>query len=128
MTGSGLQGWHVSLFVSFGIALIVVIEWIIAAALRGGRSQPQTPKARLVDNRVRAGLLVLLSAVAVVIVAVGLLGPSLADQLAGVTAAVLGVVTMALAYLSYQESLKLSAQIRAAAESKDVQSEENRAT
>lgn len=114
MTDSGLQGWHVPLFVSAGLGLIVVIEWAISRlAGRGAEPQRQDVKGQLVDSRVRAGLLILLTAVAVVIVAVSMLGPSLADQLAGVTAAVLGVITLGLAYLSYQESLKLSARLRA---------------
>jgi hypothetical protein len=117
MTDSGLQGWHVSLFVSAGIGILVLIEWsIVRLFRRDGEPARRDVQGQLVDSRVRAGLLVLLTAVAVVIVAVSMLGPSLADQLAGVTAAVLGVITLGLAYLSYQESLKLSAQLRAAAD------------
>lgn len=117
MTESGLQGWHVSLFVSAGIGIIVLIEWsIVRLFRRDGETTRRDVRGQLVDSRVRAGLLVLLSAVAVVIVAVSMLGPSLADQLAGVTAAVLGVITLGLAYLSYQESVKLSARLRATAE------------
>ncbi|MFC7535002.1 hypothetical protein [Actinoplanes sp. GCM10030250] len=157
MTDSGLQGWHVSLFVTL---LVLLIQWLAHQVLPAGRSgaatgvrpagksqaagraagEPETTEPRrreLAGKRLRAGYLAALGAIAVVIVAVSLLGPTLADQLAGVTATALGSITLWLAWLSYKESVKLSAMIQTGATPEEIetgaktetdQSTRNRAT
>jgi hypothetical protein len=129
MTDSGLQGWHVSLFVTLAI---LVIQWLVHLVLPAARSEPEPetrpapPQQRdVVNKRVRAGFLAGLGAVALVIVAVSLLGPALADQLAGVTATTLGGISLWLAWLNYKESVKLSSMIQTSVPEKD---QEKRAT
>jgi hypothetical protein len=118
MTGSGLQGWHVTLFVTAAITLIATIEWLINAppwkrpALEDQGLDDRQARGYVLTKRLRAGLLALLALVAVVIVPVGMFGPTLADQLAGVTAVPLGGITLILAYLSYRESREMSALLR----------------
>ncbi|GIF37519.1 hypothetical protein [Actinoplanes xinjiangensis] len=122
MTGSGVQGWHVTLFVTAAITLIATIEWLINAppwkrpSLTGHGLDPRQARGYVMTKRLRAALLVLLALVAVVIVPVGMLGPTLADQLAGVTAVPLGGITLILAYLSYRESREMSALLRNSAD------------
>ena len=113
MTGGfELQAWHVSLFAAAAILIIEVIVWTVLR-LRP-RSQPVDEQERLSNKRLRTGGLILLAIVAVVM-AVAALGPNLADQLAGVTAAALAGVGVWLAYRSHQETVRLAAEIRAAA-------------
>lgn len=122
MTGSGLQGWHVTLFVTAAIALIATVEWLVNAppwkrpTLRGQALDTRQARGYVATKRLRAALLVMLALVAVVIVPVGMFGPTLADQLAGVTAVPLGAITLVLAYLSYRESREMSALLRTAAD------------
>ena len=123
MTGTGLQAWHVSVFVTAAIVLIEVVVYF-TLKLRG-RSRPAGLQGRLYDKRLRTAGLVLLVVLALGM-AVAALGPSLADQLAGVTAAALAAVGVWLAFRSYQETVRLAHEIRAGRNTEDPQGADQR--
>ena len=95
MNGGGLQAWQIPLLVT---AAIVLVEAGLNFALRyrgGGSVPPRVRTAAL-------GVLVLLT----VVVFVAALGPTRADQLSSVAAAVAAVMALWLTYRSYNASTK----------------------
>lgn len=87
-----LEPWHIPLLVMAGI---IVVEGLAVPALRRW--------AGVVARRVlRTASLGLLAALLVAALVVTALGPSLADQLASVAAAIAGVAALWLAYRSHR--------------------------
>jgi hypothetical protein len=120
MSFPDLQGWHVSLFVTVAILLLQMIVDRVIARIYAGRpaTDPAPPRRReemeveLAGTKLRTGVLVVVGGIALPIFAVSLLGPTLADQLAGVTGTVLGAITLLLAWRTREESKKLAAEVR----------------
>ena len=112
--GFDLQAWHVSLFAAAAILTLEVVVWAVLKLRGQGKPVQADDEGGLPKKRLRTAGLVLLAIVALVM-AVAALGPNLADQLAGVTAAALAGVGVWLAYRSHQETVRLAAEIRAAA-------------
>ncbi|MDI6098151.1 hypothetical protein QLQ12_05985 [Actinoplanes sp. NEAU-A12] len=120
MSSPDLQGWHVSLFVTVAILLIqVIVDRVIARVYDGEPSPDSVPEPRkedveveLAGTKLRTGVLVVVGGIALPVFAVSLLGPTLADQLAGVTGTVLGGVTLLLAWRTREESKRLAAEVR----------------
>ncbi|MEU4623160.1 hypothetical protein AB0G04_24700 [Actinoplanes sp. NPDC023801] len=116
MSLSGLQGWHIPLFVTAVILLAQLVADRILANVHADRKpkprpEPSRPEVEreLAGKRLRAGVLVALGVIAVPLFAVSFLGPTLADQLAGATGTGLGGLTLWLAWQSHRESKRLSA-------------------
>lgn len=109
MNDIGIQGWQIPFFVT---GAIVLVEGIVHLVLRARGKDQVTSADALSSKRIRTIGLALLSGLAL-IMAVAALGPALADQLAGVTGAALAAVGVWLAWRSYQETIKLAADIRA---------------
>lgn len=113
---SGLQGWHIPLFVTAAILLLqLVVDQVLKRVYADRKPKPQPQPARpedverqLAGKRLRVGILVMLGCIAVPLFAVSFLGPSLADQLAGATGTGLGALTLWLAWQTYLESRRLS--------------------
>ena len=87
-----IEPWHIPLLVMAGI---IVVEGLAVPALRRWAGVV----ARRVLRTASLGLLAVLLLVALVVTA---LGPSLADQLASVAAAIAGVAALWLAYRSHR--------------------------
>jgi hypothetical protein len=116
MTTSGLQGWHIPLFVTAAILLVqLVVDRVLTNVYADRKPKPQPRPTRpeaereLAGKRLRVGILVALGVIAVPLFAVSFLGPTLADQLAGATGTGLGALTLWLAWQSHKESKRLSA-------------------
>ncbi|WP_433828977.1 hypothetical protein ACQP2E_06660 [Actinoplanes sp. CA-015351] len=112
MIDTGLQAWQIPIFVT---GVILLVEGVVHLVLRARGTDSVTSAGSLSNRWIRTGGLVLLSVLAL-IMAVAALGPALADQLAGVTAAALAAAGVWLAWRSYQETVKLAAEIRKARE------------
>ncbi|MBB2941885.1 uncharacterized protein YjeT (DUF2065 family) [Actinoplanes lutulentus] len=110
MIDSGLQAWQIPIFVT---GVILLVEGVVYLVLRARGKDPATSAGSLSNKWIRTGGLVLLSVLAL-IMAVAALGPALADQLAGVTAAALAAAGVWLAWRSYQETVRLAAELRSA--------------
>ncbi|WP_229072264.1 hypothetical protein [Actinoplanes sp. DH11] len=108
MIDIGLQAWQIPIFAT---AVILLAEGGVYLFLKARGKDPATSAASLSNKRLRTAGLGLLSLLAL-IMAVAALGPALADQLAGVTGAALAAVGVWLAWRSYQETVKLAAEIR----------------
>jgi energy-converting hydrogenase Eha subunit E len=107
---TGLQAWQIPIFVT---GVILLLEGVVYLVLRARGKDPSTSGGSLPNKWIRTAGLVLLSLLAL-FMAVAALGPALADQLAGVTAAALAAVGVWLAWRSYQETVRLAEEIRAA--------------
>jgi hypothetical protein len=108
--GTGLQAWLVPVFVTAVIILFETAVWLVANRRKSPGSDPGTSPDRRVQT-VALGLLVLL---ALSVAGMASLGPTLADQLASVIAALLGGVSAFLTYLSYKASQDAKAAVEAA--------------
>ncbi|WP_430789635.1 hypothetical protein [Actinoplanes sp. G11-F43] len=115
MTSSGLQGWHISLYVT---VVILVIQLVVDQVLKrlytdkdakpaAEDSRPDAVNRRLAGKRLRVTVLVALGCIAVPLFGISFLGPTLADQLAGATGTGLGGLTLWLAWQTHKESKKL---------------------
>jgi energy-converting hydrogenase Eha subunit E len=110
MIDTGLQAWQIPIFVT---GVILLIEGGVYLVLRSRGTDPATSGGSLPNRWIKTAGLLLLSLLAL-IMAVAALGPALADQLAGVTGAALAAVGVWLAWRSYQETVRLAAELRAA--------------
>lgn len=86
-----IEAWQLCILVTTGI---VLAEWAVNALLRRRNSMTLRKYVRTVALGLLAGLAIVVFVVA--------LGPSLADQLASVAAAVMTIVALGLTYRSYQ--------------------------
>ncbi|HWS32039.1 MAG TPA: hypothetical protein VN408_04765 [Actinoplanes sp.] len=116
MSWPGMQGWHISIYVTVAV---LVIQFIVDQVLKrvyttkedeplAPQPTPQALNRQLGGKRLRTIILSLLGVVAVPLFAVSVLGPTLADQLAGATGTGLGTLTLWLAWQTHKESQRLA--------------------
>ncbi|GAA1625954.1 hypothetical protein [Actinoplanes couchii] len=116
MSWPGLQGWHISIYVTVAILVIqFIVDQVLKRIYAGRGTEPPVPEPtpealnrQLGGKRLRTGILALLGSIAVPLFAISVLGPNLADQLAGATGTGLGGLTLWLAWQTHKESQRLA--------------------